>query len=789
MAVRFTGSTLLKSTEVRVFPCAYRNANIDAKARLNLEENFKSLGANGLGKRGDGSYIISIKESGEDYIYKLFLGGYYFELTTSQITDKYIYILTDVKDSYRILAPLDGTTLGDILDVSGDFVGLATINDISTVTPGVNEELHYVKLFEDDQEAGRLVSYEDYLPEIQHDIAQNALTAGSVTLSGFLKASTIYAQNLYVLDSTVPLQIGSQSDPGTPSVKVLADNIIEVGAGSNISLSAPAIIADGTLNTLGIYPFNSGSYDIGASDNSYRSAYISSIYASNGSFTSNIDASKITLYGNIVPSANNKHSIGAAAKKFNGAYIETINTQKLTSTDTIDINATTELNLTAGKLDTEGFAYIGANYIRIYGAGPYSGSASMATLDLEASQIGIGSKSGNTLICPNSQDAVTLGTDSYPFRSLYTKYNYFDIIYGRNNGSLTFNVPAGISISGITSAYNRWDFYGPIGNSTTINSSFIRATFGTDMPYIRTLYYWYSASGQLSRTGTCLSMSGSEAIFNAEVLTVAAKPSVYGITTVGKLVLNATQEIDSSTSYVTGGSIYIGSTIGAFYGTADIYLSASKNIIMTASNYSLNLTANYINLKAPAARTKLTTNDVGNSSKPMYLNAGTPTACNFTVAASKITSYKAGIDNHPDDDKDLTPINIDPNRFETWNSVMYIIGTKTGKSVTISITNYDNPAEDKWIRFDLSQILYSLGFTASADQANSNIDANSVSCVITTRKNVAHYYNAEFMYYHDTGSSYKKYLYVCKDGAGGYGSTQGCTGFTVLVTLWLTDLA
>lgn len=181
MAIR-ENANLLNSSDVRVFPCAYRKPTIDAKARLNLEENFKALGANGLGKRTDGSYVISKDSS----TLKVVLGGYYFELPAN-IADKYVFIITAVTtDNYRILSSLDTSvvSLGDTLDNNGTFYGLGTTNtdpetfsDIDHAT--AKEIVHYV----------RIDNYEDYLPEIQHDTTTNSLILGSTTFTGSLYGS------------------------------------------------------------------------------------------------------------------------------------------------------------------------------------------------------------------------------------------------------------------------------------------------------------------------------------------------------------------------------------------------------------------------------------------------------------------------------------------------------------------------------------------------------------------------------------------------------------------------
>ena len=86
---------LIKSSDIKVFPSAYRNTNIDPESRLYTEFNLTHQNTiTNLTK----SYIIEFTHAENAYTFSVILGGYYFNVTlpelpaVSSITGLYLYI-------------------------------------------------------------------------------------------------------------------------------------------------------------------------------------------------------------------------------------------------------------------------------------------------------------------------------------------------------------------------------------------------------------------------------------------------------------------------------------------------------------------------------------------------------------------------------------------------------------------------------------------------------------------------------------------------------------------------
>lgn len=79
-----------KSTDIKVFPCTYRDPEFDPESRLNTEANFALLNRYGSGYNHS-SYIVSW----ENNLLKVVIGGYYFEIRTIN----YSLINEDGKDT------------------------------------------------------------------------------------------------------------------------------------------------------------------------------------------------------------------------------------------------------------------------------------------------------------------------------------------------------------------------------------------------------------------------------------------------------------------------------------------------------------------------------------------------------------------------------------------------------------------------------------------------------------------------------------------------------------------
>ena len=391
MAIR-ENANLLNSSDVRVFPCAYRDPTIDAKARLNLEENFKALGANGLGKRTDGSYVISKDSS----TLKVVLGGYYFELPAN-IADNYVFIITAVTtDDYRILSSLDTSvvSLGDTLDNNGTFYGLGTTNtdpetfsDIDHAT--AKEIVHYV----------RIDNCEDYLPEIQHDTTPNSLILGSTTFTGSLYGSSPIDLSFPTIN-TSNISVGSTIT--APSI--YCQNLATCSS-SYIHLNDSFIPQTcGPANLL----VNLGGYDI---DQSYI-AHFGTTYTSNVCLQHTLDE-------------NGSYSIGL---KYDSA---------IPSGFGCNLYYSDSLSQRNGVLNINGF-----NRLSILGNTSFYTDGEV---HLYSSLFAENIYTYN--IYPRANESYNIGTDSSKIQSIYTSKIYADTIKGYSQTALTLSNTSGISLT------------------------------------------------------------------------------------------------------------------------------------------------------------------------------------------------------------------------------------------------------------------------------------------------------------------------------------------------------
>lgn len=94
-----------KSSDIKVFPCVYRDPIYDKESKLNTERNFTKLGSNGFGSRI--SYIKKWENNTSDTeILYCNIGGYSIEINTNE----YKQLLVSDKLSYLILK-LDRTKI------------------------------------------------------------------------------------------------------------------------------------------------------------------------------------------------------------------------------------------------------------------------------------------------------------------------------------------------------------------------------------------------------------------------------------------------------------------------------------------------------------------------------------------------------------------------------------------------------------------------------------------------------------------------------------------------------
>ena len=110
-----------KSTDVKIFPCAYRGQNINPEASSFTEYNFTNI----YSKQGEKkeSFIISYTENE----LKCVIDGYYFEITNLNNYEKSDYKYLAIKIANKELVPFDGTySAGSLDDTTNNiFLGVA----------------------------------------------------------------------------------------------------------------------------------------------------------------------------------------------------------------------------------------------------------------------------------------------------------------------------------------------------------------------------------------------------------------------------------------------------------------------------------------------------------------------------------------------------------------------------------------------------------------------------------------------------------------------------------------
>ena len=151
MAIRYQNEIgYFQSTQVAVFPCAYRGHDAETGLIFNpesrgfTEQNF-TANIHGIANATQKSYLISWDNGNENTgILKCVIGGYYFKITGVQYSDlagKTLAIRTSEInindnsqiDNTKILAPYNNDTLDGLVDTNdGLFCGLAVIRNNST---------------------------------------------------------------------------------------------------------------------------------------------------------------------------------------------------------------------------------------------------------------------------------------------------------------------------------------------------------------------------------------------------------------------------------------------------------------------------------------------------------------------------------------------------------------------------------------------------------------------------------------------------------------------------------
>lgn len=170
--------------------------------------------------------------------------------------------------------------------------------------------------------------------------------------------------------------------------------------------------------------------------------------------------------------------------------------------------------------------------------------------------------------------------------------------------------------------------------------------------------------------------------------------------------------------------------------------------------------------------------NVGSVSQPVYFQNGVPVACNFS--SGTITFTTGSLEETDDVEKDP----MTATRWVTWDNTLFGTWMKIGKVLKVSLKCYKSPSQDHWIRLNLGELLYKVGFKSSTAQGETYMQSNDniqryLSCTITARHSSSDGYTDEYMFDNDTDTNLK-YLYFCKGEAGNNGK-----GFAMEITMYL----
>ena len=547
--------SFLPSNDVRIYPCAYRDGSVDKKSRLNLEENIVALGANGLGKDKSGSYIITADLTADQdnkWRIKAVIGGYYVEINTAAANinaGDYLIIKTDLVGDVRVLAPLDGvTTVGNCLDVGGNFVGLLVANELPTA--GTNEIIYNVKIT--DNEDGD--DFSDRLPDIKAGIGKHAIALGEGTIAAGenqfvfgkynVSASSTYAEIVGAGTSTSALNIRTLDWEGNEilasSLSVPTIYASDITSNNQLNITASTISLSGNISMSGdIIPTPTNTYDLGNSSNVWDSIYgngiyTTSIYPQNSSTQLlKLDSKTITTYGKIIPNSDNSLSIGTSSLRFSEANIENIyGSMFMSGTGALSLFASTDIDIAA--FNTLSFNIISLNSeVNILGNVALSSSA----LSITTSYIFINFPSGRPgyapiQVLPQGDGPVDLGSTTNSFNYIYTQnisalstYTqnisasnaYFKDIKGYANGVLNISCTSGIYLS--TSGANRSI---SLSASNIYLSAYALNTSGTHYNISTNDYINFDLYNGSSIAAELALYSGGTIFMSADYLTVEA---------------------------------------------------------------------------------------------------------------------------------------------------------------------------------------------------------------------------------------------------------------------------
>ena len=143
-----------KSTDVKIFPCAYRGQNINPEASSFTEYNFTNI----YSKQGEKkeSFIISYTENE----LKCVIGGYYFEITNFNTYEKSGYKYLAIKIANKELVPFDGTdSAGSLDDTTNNlFLGVAGVGTLEELS-GCSASLQIFDSYEETMGDSTVTTY------------------------------------------------------------------------------------------------------------------------------------------------------------------------------------------------------------------------------------------------------------------------------------------------------------------------------------------------------------------------------------------------------------------------------------------------------------------------------------------------------------------------------------------------------------------------------------------------------------------------------------------------------
>ena len=251
-------------------------------------------------------------------------------------------------------------------------------------------------------------------------------------------------------------------------------------------------------------------------------------------------------------------------------------------------------------------------------------TATVSATNVYASSVSAASGSftdiqGSTIYASNIKANVfDLGEGSWTFVELYPSNSsniHLNISSSANFKIWASNIYANMKYASITMH----------GADISMSGAYITAT--SDI--------YAAASGQFQLFASPILLTGDVTTLDIHASNVyAASVSTSVVSSAGNLNISASNYFNLYVSKTS--SVYAGYEIDMENsGGTNIYDNGSgRTITLTASNVSLvassiNLNATSVTLGATAAKTKLTTNSVGNSTTPIYLSAGTPKACSL----------------------------------------------------------------------------------------------------------------------------------------------------------------